>query len=111
MEIRWLILPLTLLFAGCGSVEVKTRTETVEVVRPILYCPAVDAEQAARPEVLPIESITADMPPGEVAIRYKATVKQLIDYSNRLELLLQEYSKFSKSYDELKDELNLENNE
>ena len=111
MEIKWLALLLTLGLIGCGNQPIKTRTETVEVVRPILYCPAVDLEAVARPGSLPIDTITANTPDGEVAIRYKATVKTLLDYTDRLELLLKEYNSFNKSYDELVEELNLEKTE
>ncbi len=107
MENRWLVIPLTLLLVGC-STAIKTRTETVEVSRPVLYCPAVDLTELARPEALPIGDIHPDMPAGEIAIRYKATVKLLLDYIERLELTLDEYGKFNKSYDDLRQELGLE---
>lgn len=111
MEIRWLAIPLTLvLLSGCAT-AIKTRTETVDVVKPVLYCPAVDLTELGRPIKLPIEDIRDGMPAGEVAIRYKATVKSLLDYIQRLELTLEEYGKFNKSYDELTRELGLENSE
>lgn len=103
---RWLILLLTLGLVGCGSVEVKTRTETVEVQRPILYCPAVDLTELARPQTLPIDSITPQTPPGEIAVRYKATLRLLLDYIERLELTIDQYGKFNKSYEDLEAEIN-----
>jgi len=110
MENRWLAIPLILSLVGC-STAIKTRTETVEISRPVLYCPAVDSTELGRPAALSIEDIRPDMPAGEIAIRYKATVRQLLDYIERLELTLEEYGKFNKSYDELRQELELENPE
>lgn len=104
MENRWLILPLILGLAGCAT-AIKTRTETVEVSKPILYCPAVDFAELGRPPILPISDINSEMSPGEIAIRYKASLKILIDYIQRLELTLDEYGKFNKSFKELEAEL------
>lgn len=110
MENKWLAIPLILLLAGCAT-AVKTRTETVEISRPVLYCPAVDLTELGRPTALPIADINPNMQAGEIAIRYKATVRQLLDYIERMELTLEEYGKFNKSYDELRQELELENPE
>ncbi len=108
MGFRWLVLPLTLALIGC-STAIKTRTETVEVSKPILYCPAVDLGELGRPETLPIQDIHPDMPAGEIAIRYKASLRVLLDYIQRLELTLDEYGKFNKSYEDLQRELETEN--
>ena len=108
MAYRWIIIVLTLALAGC-STAIKTRTDTVEVTKPILYCPAVDLSELGRPEALPIQGIHPDMTAGEIAIRYKASMKILLDYIQRLELTLEEYGKFNKSYEELERELNSEN--
>jgi len=106
----WLIiLILTLGLYGCGTQAIKTETETVEVVRPILYCPHVDMKKVDRPTSLPIDHITKDTSDGEVAKLYKATIKVLVDYTNRLELILQEYNSFNKSYEELTEELKQKN--
>lgn len=94
---------------GCGGGGVKLRTETVEVVRPVLYCPAPDYEALDRPASLAIDSITTNMSPGEVAIRYKATVRQLQDYIQRLETTLDQYEDTSGALDELREELEREN--
>lgn len=98
---------LASVLVGCGGVQ-KLRTETVEVVRPVLYCPAPNYEELARPEVLPIQSITPNMPAGEVALRYKATVRALQDYIQRLELSLEQYDDTSTALEALGDELGLD---
>ena len=108
MAFRWIIIALTLSLVGC-STAIKTRTETVEVSKPILYCPAVDLTELGRPEALPIQDIHPDMPAGEIAIRYKASMKILLDYIERLELTVDEYGKFNKSYEDLQRELESEN--
>ena len=105
---KWIIIALTLGLFGCAQQPVKIRTETVEVVKPILFCPAVDFTEIGRPETLPIDGITSETSQGEIAVRYKATLKQLLDYINRLELTLGEYATFNKSYEELIQELELE---
>lgn len=95
---------LSIFLIGCGSNPVKLRTEVVEVHKPILYCPAPNWEEIKRPEVLPIDSITPGTPDGEVVKRYKATVKQLQDYSTRLERSLQQYDSTNAAYNELRKE-------
>lgn len=95
---------------GCTSTpSVKLRTETVTVDRPILYCPSVDVDALDRPVGLPIDAITATTSQGEVAVLYKATVRMLLDYTIRLELMLNQYNTYNKSYDELLKDLNSEN--
>lgn len=90
---------------GCfGSVPVKTRTEVVEVHKPILYCPAPNWIEIQRPNSLAIDSITPNMSDGEVVKRYKATVKQLQDYAERLELSLERYDSTNAAYEELRKE-------
>lgn len=90
-----------LFLSGCSSAPVKLRTETVEVFRPILYCPAPNWDELGRPRLL-VEKITPNMPAGEVAKHYKATVKQLEDYANRLERALQQYDSTNAAYEELR---------
>ena len=91
-----------LLMAGCASnPPVKLRTETVEVFKPILYCPAPNWEGLDAPDPLAIEPITDETSDGEVAKRYKATVKQLQDYTERLEEALKKYDSTSEAYEEL----------
>ena len=93
---------------GCAAQPVKIRTETVEVLKPVIYCPKPDTSKLNRPDRLYIEDITSDTKYGETAIKYKATVKQLIDYIDRLELLLQEYEKYDDIPPELKEVENSE---
>ena len=107
MEHKWLILIPFLFLIGCGTQPVKTRTETVEVVKPILYCPAPEYEALGRPQSLPFSRITDNTSVGEVAVLYKASVRTLLDYIDRLEQALAQYEEFNKSYDELVEELNL----
>ena len=107
MEYKWLTLIPILLLLGCGAAPVKLRTETVEVVKPILYCPAPEYEALGRPPTLPIDQITATTPQGEVAVLYKASMRALLDYIDRLEQSLAQYEEFNKSYDELVEELDL----
>jgi len=99
---------LTVLFVlflfGCSATPVKLRTEVQEVYRPVLYCPAPNWDELARPE-LTIYQISDDASPGEVAKRYKATVKQLQDYATRLEQTLKQYDTTNEAYDELRDQL------
>lgn len=102
--IKLLAIPvISIALVGCGHVRLKT--ETVEVYKPILYCPAPNWDELARP-VLAIDTMTPrqrkDL--GEVAKHYKATVKQLIDYSYRLERELEQYDKTNEAYAKLKDE-------
>ena len=97
-----------LILVGCGSQPVKLKTEVQYVNRPILYCPAPNWQELDRPD-LAIEGITSDMSPGDVAKRYKATVKQLMDHARRLETTLRRYDKTSEAYDELREQFLSEN--
>jgi len=92
---------LTVGLIGCGTAPVKLRTEVQEVFKPILYCPAPNWEGLARPE-LAIDGIAPSASPGEVAKRYKATVRQLEDYADRLEKALDKYDTTNEAYDELR---------
>lgn len=102
MAKRITALLIVLLLAGCGSSPVKLRTETVEVFKPILYCPAPNWNELDRPEPLAIDMITPDMEPGEVAKRYKATIIQLQDYADRLQRALEKYDSTNEAYKELR---------
>jgi hypothetical protein len=107
--VRLIVSALAISFlSGCSFFPVKLRTETVEVVRPVLYCPAPNYEELARPQTLPIDAITDETSDGEVAVRYKATVKTLQQYINRLELSLEQYDDTSGALEELRKQLNLE---
>jgi len=109
METKWIAIILAILLSGCSTPPVKLRTETVEVVKPILYCPAPDVEVLGRPSTLAIDQITASTSQGEIAVLYKASMKQLIDYIDRMEQTIAQYAEFNKSYEELIKELELQN--
>ena len=98
-----IILLLALSLVACGVAPVKLRTEVQEVYKPILHCPAPDWNELVRPE-LALEGLTSDMPAGEVVKRYKATVRQLQDYANRLEEALERYDATNDAYEELREQ-------
>lgn len=95
-----LIALLIIILVGCGSNPVKTETEVQRVEVPILYCPA--PEDVQRPQ-LAIETITEDDTDGEIAKKYKATIKQLQSYSKQLEAQLDEYNNTNQSYEQLRE--------
>lgn len=95
---------ITWTLVGCESTPVKTETETVEVLKPVLYCPAPDSSILEKPH-LPIHNITPQMSPGEVAKHYKATIRVLIDYSKRQGMTLEQYKQFSEQLDQQHREL------
>lgn len=97
-----LVVLFAAILSGCGSTPVKLRTETVEVFKPILYCPAPDLQAISRPETLAYETITNDTSPGEVVKRYKASIIQLRDYISRLETSLMKYDSTNAAYEELR---------
>ena len=101
-----LIIGVSVLFlSGCALFEprVKLRTETVEVLRPILYCPAPNWEELQSPE-LAITQITQETSDGEVAKRYKATVEQQRNHINLLLKTLEKYDTTNAAYQELEEE-------
>lgn len=102
-----LLLALAIIFTltACGSTPVKVKTETVEVLRPVLYCPPPNYDEIATPGTLPIDFITSDTSDGEVAIRYSATIKVLEEYIKRLELSLEQYDDTSKALKDLQEQL------
>lgn len=98
ITIMLIVLSLT---ACMESAPVRVRTEVQEQFVPLLYCPAPKWEGLERPE-LPIDGITAEDSPGEVAKRYKATVRALQDHARRLERALEEYDTTNETYEELR---------
>ena len=94
---------LALFLVGCANQPVKLRTEVQEVFKPILYCPAPDWTGLEKP-VLAIDGINSTTPPGEVAKRYKATVKQLESFADRLEHALRRYDATNEAYKTLKED-------
>lgn len=92
---------LSIILVGCGGNPVKPETNVVQVSKPILYCPAPNWKELGRP-TLAIDGITDTTPDGEVVKRYKAAIKQLEDYSSRLEKALQRYDATNAAYAELR---------
>lgn len=97
MKIGILIILFVLLF-GCA----EKRLDIQEVKVPILYCPKPSVIE--RPS-LSIVTITEDDTAGEVAKKYKATIKVLQDYSIRLEEVVKSYNDVNMSYEELRNKL------
>jgi hypothetical protein len=93
---------LIALLSGCKLFPV--RVEVIEVYRPVLYCPAPNWEELHRPDPLAIDAITNDTTDGEVALRYRATIIQLMGYSKRLEKALERYDHTSAAYEDLRKE-------
>lgn len=87
---------------GCGSSPIKTRTETVEVFKPVLYCPSPNWNELDRPSPLAIKGITPQTSAGEVAKFYTITIIQLQEYITRLEKTLQQYDDTNQAYEELR---------
>lgn len=88
-----------LLLTACGSMPVKTEIQYVD--RPILICPA--PPHTERP-ILLIDSLTEEdkKDPGNVVQTYKATIKQLTNHVEELEIIIDRYDETSKQYDELR---------
>lgn len=92
---------LLMFLIGCGSNQVRIRTEVQEVYVPLLYCPAPPVIE--RP-ILPIHQMTEEQlqDPGIVVQHYKATVKILQGYSEELETTVKQYDKANDAYQELR---------
>lgn len=90
-----LVLILTVMISACASTGIK-QPDVVKV--PVLFCPA--PSEYHRPD-MPIEQMTDNQKqsPGEVAKRYKATIKALQGYISELETQLDNYKKIHDSYD------------
>ena len=101
----WLVAIIIVMVSGCSGIGTNVRTETVTVERPVLWCPAPDFDALHRPQTLAIETITPSMSDGEIAVRYKATVKQLQSYVSRLEQYLLQYKKTSDELELLKQQI------
>jgi len=97
-----IMIPIVLL-SGCASLfetKIKLRTETVEVYKPILYCPAPDWTELKQ-DTLAIDLINSNTSDGEVAKRYKATIIQLRSRNTLLLKSLQKYDKTNEAYNAL----------
>lgn len=100
------ILIIILLLIGCSSNPI-VESKIQYVNKPILYCP--EPPTVEKP-ILLIDNLSENDKnnPGLVAKTYKATIKQLTNYIEQLELILGQYIKTSKDYQELKEKLDEE---
>jgi hypothetical protein len=95
-----------IMLSGCGSLtrKVEVVNKTVEVKVPLLYCPA--PTEIERPElplaVMTPEQIASD---GELAKRYVAQVKTLLNYTSELEKIIAQNKENSTSYEVVRKEL------
>jgi hypothetical protein len=81
-----LIILMCVLLVGCATTTPEIQIK--EVMVPQLYCPV--PPEISKPD-LPINTITETDDIGDVVIKYKATVKALIDYSESLESIILTY--------------------
>ena len=100
-----LVLLSVLLMTGCSlfNPPVKLRTETVDVLKPILYCPAPAWDELEVPS-LATDFITDDMEAGEVAQRYRAAIIQLQGHIELLQTTLEQYDTTNEAYKEVEAE-------
>ncbi len=89
-----IFIALILSLSACGGNPIKVTTSTIEVKVPVI------SEQPPPPEidrpVLPIHTIVNDDTDGEIAKKFNATVRILLDYSTNLEDIIETYKKSDK---------------
>lgn len=90
--VKTTILIVSLTLTGCATQVPKV--ETKEVMVPSLFCPA--PPENSRPS-LPIDTISSQDDIGTVAMKYKASLRALIDYSERQEDIIQMYKILSET--------------
>ena len=92
-----------LAITGCGG---KKLTDYQYVDKPVLVCPTPQELNGGNPVPyqpdLEIFNLTKASTPGEVAIAYEITIKELQGYSEVLYKLLQSYDRTSEEYKKLK---------
>jgi len=95
------VLLLGIFMTGCSTMNGAVKTDVKYVYKPLLVCPAPPAME--KPLLL-IDQLSEEdkKDPGKVAQAYKASVKQLTNYLNDLELVVKQYDATSKQYEELK---------
>lgn len=81
---------LLLVLCGCTSTP---KIEIKEVYKPILYCPA---PPSIKKPLLALNTIKDSDSAGDVVVKYKASIRALIDYSESLELIIENYLILSK---------------
>lgn len=92
-----------LLVSGCATVQepiVETEIKYVHV--PVLYSP--EPPDINRP-MLVVDTLTSSSSAGDVAQAYHATVVQLLQYSKRLELVIDQYGIVSDEFKQLREEI------
>jgi hypothetical protein len=82
---------LAILITGCTSVPV---VQTKLVNTPTLFCPA--PPENPRP-TLWTDHIGQDEDLGNAVVKYKATIRALLDYAERQERIIQMYQDLSKT--------------
>lgn len=103
-----LILLATFVLMSCGGTRTITETEIKRVDQPVLFCPK--PPKTERPELaihdknmsIPDGKTWKSLPPEQkykIVKAYKATIKELIDYSERLESVIGDYSDVSEDLD------------
>ena len=97
---KYLLIIAALFLVGCETVPKK---EIVTIQQPILYCPAPNWGELDRP-ALAIDSINNSTSAGGIAQRYRASIKQLEDYVERLTRTLQQYDATNAAYEQLRQE-------
>jgi len=85
------IILVSTLLSACSSTVPKVETQIVSV--PTLYCPPPPEDH--RPS-LPINTIGKDDDIGTAAVKYKATVRALLDYAERQEKIIEMYKTLSE---------------
>lgn len=93
---------ITIILSSCSIFgKQPVRTETQNVNKPILYCPAPVTPDQPNLAIYTISESDSD---GMVVKKYKATVQQLRDYADQLEKQLQKYDQTSDAYKQLREQ-------
>lgn len=96
-----LILTLCAFLTACSSTpEVVIETRYVHI--PVLYSP--EPPPIERPDLV-IDSLNPESDSGDVALAYRATVRQLLQYSRKLELVIDQYGVISEEFEILRAEI------
>jgi len=99
-----LLITMFFILSGCSYIKICPKgdcdkmvyhTKTIEVVKPVYACPSemLSVQKPERP-ILFLDLISEDDKdqPGKVVQYYKATIKQLLNYSSELESTTGMYS-------------------
>ena len=100
---RVIVIAAVLAFlTGCASTSTVPKIETQFVHVPVLYSPIPPVVE--RPKLM-IDTLTPQSDAGDVALAYRATVKQLIQYAEILELIISKYGAVSAEFEALRGEI------